>query len=108
MDGPQPINHRHADFQQFTWLIRFIFVNQLPGRPLLDLHHCALRCTAHPRKIHAKQELVGPRELGTHLDLAVQCPMYRAAVCDLKQSLPLLIREVTFECKHSTKLIDPA
>jgi hypothetical protein len=33
--------HRHADFQKSKWLIRFIFINQLPGRPLLYLHHCA-------------------------------------------------------------------
>ena len=71
---------------------------------------CSNCMTVHndAQLIHAKQELVGPCEPGAHFDFSVQRPMYRATVCDFKQSLPLLIREVTFECKHSTKFIDPA
>ena len=95
-------------FQSAKRLILLLFINQLPGCPLFQVHERAQRCTAHPRKIHAKQELVGPCEPRAHFDLSVQCPMYRAAICNLEQSLPLRIREVTFERKHSTKLIDLA
>jgi hypothetical protein len=28
------LSSRHADFQKSNWLIRFIFINQLPGRSL--------------------------------------------------------------------------
>ena len=48
-------NHRHVDLQKSKWLIRFIFINRLPGRPLHHLHHCARRCTAVPRNIHVRK-----------------------------------------------------
>ena len=70
-------------FQSAKRLILLLFINQLPGCPLFQVHERAQRCTAHPRKIHAKQELVGPCEPRAHFDLSVQCPMYRAAICNL-------------------------
>ena len=45
---------RLADFQKFKWLIRFIFFNQLPGRPLHMIQHFSGRFTTFPRKNHAK------------------------------------------------------
>ena len=47
-------NHRHADFQKSKWLIRFIFINQLPGRPLRYLQYDAGLFRTEPRKIHAR------------------------------------------------------
>ena len=47
------LNHRHADFQSRVGSPEALYFKELPGRPLLDLHHCALRCTAHSRKTHA-------------------------------------------------------
>ena len=46
------LKHRNADFRKSEWLIRFMFINQLPGRPLLNLHHCASRYIAVPLAIH--------------------------------------------------------
>jgi len=33
MDGPQPINHRHADFQSDIGRLLAIYFNKLSGRP---------------------------------------------------------------------------
>ena len=44
---------RHADFQSRIGSPEARYFNELPGRPLLYLHHCAQRCTADTRKIHA-------------------------------------------------------
>jgi hypothetical protein len=52
------IVHRHADFQGVKRMILFLFINQLPERPLLDLHHCAQRCTADSRKPNALHQVV--------------------------------------------------
>ena len=41
MADPNQSNHRHADFQSAKRLILFLFIDQLPGRLLLDLHHLA-------------------------------------------------------------------
>jgi hypothetical protein len=49
------MNCRHADFQKSKWLIRFIFINQLPGRPLHGFQRFSQQCTAAPRKIHARE-----------------------------------------------------
>jgi len=35
MDGPQPINHRHTDFQSRFGSPEALYFNELPGRPLL-------------------------------------------------------------------------
>ena len=43
-------NNRHADCQKSKWLIRFIFINQFPGRPLPRLRDCA-----HPRITHTRK-----------------------------------------------------
>jgi hypothetical protein len=39
MDGPQPINHRHADFQSDIGRLLAIYFNKLSGRPWPDLHY---------------------------------------------------------------------
>ncbi len=41
MDGPQPINHRHADFQAGVGMLLALYFNKLAGRPLPDLRHNA-------------------------------------------------------------------
>jgi len=41
MDGPQPINTRHADFQSGIGRLLAIYFNKLSGRPLPNLHHNA-------------------------------------------------------------------
>ena len=41
MDGPQPINTRHADFQSGVHRLLALYFNKLPGRPLPNLHHNA-------------------------------------------------------------------
>jgi len=41
MDGPQPINTRHADFQSGIGRLLAIYFNKLAGRPLPNLHHNA-------------------------------------------------------------------
>jgi len=38
MDGPQPINTRHADFQSDVGRLLALYFNKLPGRPLPNLH----------------------------------------------------------------------
>ena len=44
------LNCRHADFQKSKWLIRFMFISRLPGRPLPRLRGCA-----HPRITHTRK-----------------------------------------------------
>ena len=41
MDGPQPINHRHADFQSRVGRLLALYFNELAGRPLPNLHYNA-------------------------------------------------------------------
>jgi len=41
MDGPQPINHRHADFQSSAGMLLALYFNKLAGRPLPNLPHNA-------------------------------------------------------------------
>ena len=41
MDGPQPINTRHADFQSGIRRLLALYFNELAGRPLPDLHYSA-------------------------------------------------------------------
>jgi len=41
MDGPQPSNHRHADFHSNVGMLLVIYFNKLAGRPLPILHHNA-------------------------------------------------------------------
>ena len=54
MDGPQPINHRHADFQSSVGMLLDLYFNELAGRPLPDLHDDAGLRIAHSRKSHAR------------------------------------------------------
>ena len=37
MDGPQPINHRHAAFQSNVGRLLVLYFNKLAGRPLPNL-----------------------------------------------------------------------
>jgi len=41
MDGPQPINHRHAAFQSNVGRLLVLYFNKLAGRPLPNLHYNA-------------------------------------------------------------------
>ena len=38
MEGPQPINHRHADSQSNVGRLLALYFNELAGRPLPLLH----------------------------------------------------------------------
>jgi hypothetical protein len=60
MDGPQPINHRHADFQSRLGSLRALYFKELPGRPLLSLQDNAELCIARSRKTHARVFMLLP------------------------------------------------
>ena len=46
-------NHGHADFQSRVSSPEALYFNELPGRPLPNLHDNAGRCTTSSRKLHA-------------------------------------------------------
>ena len=56
MDGPQPINHRHADFQAGIGMLLALYFNKLAGRQLPDMHNHAGLCTTHSRKSYANND----------------------------------------------------
>jgi len=41
MDGPQTINHRHANFQSGAGMLLALYFNKLAGRQLPNLRHNA-------------------------------------------------------------------
>ena len=53
MDGPQPMNHRHAGFQSTVGMLLALYFNKLAGRQLPNMHNHAGLCTVHSRKFHA-------------------------------------------------------
>lgn len=64
-EGPAPLgacqsNCRHADLQIVKYLFLVLFSNQLPGHPLLDLHHCAQRCTTESHNPHGSPRHCSP------------------------------------------------
>ncbi len=62
-------NHRHADFQSRVGSLQALYFNQLPGRPLLCLHHRAGQCTTHSRRTHAHHlSLLAGQSVFTHRD----------------------------------------